>query len=120
MRPSERNRPAHNRRGLIDGRDNILYFWIRQENYIFLLRANKLSGLVAHDLSGFIYTQGGAYETNGKVEAISLRLKMKKAQESVVPMRWIWSIAISSASERILFSVVPCVFHTPDKVHRYL
>ena len=29
-----------------------------------MLRANKLSGLVAHDLSGFKCTQGGAYETD--------------------------------------------------------
>jgi hypothetical protein len=29
-----------------------------------MLRTNKLSGLVAHDLSGFIYTSGGTYETD--------------------------------------------------------
>jgi hypothetical protein len=29
-----------------------------------VLRANKLSGLVAHDLSGFIITHGGGYETD--------------------------------------------------------
>jgi hypothetical protein len=36
----------------------------RQLIFPHLLRTNELSGLVAHDLSGFICTYGGAYEAD--------------------------------------------------------
>jgi hypothetical protein len=44
--------------------DNMLFIWACQYVINPLLRTNELSGLVAHDLSGFICTYGGAYEAD--------------------------------------------------------